>query len=1023
MFYRALALFAVLSLCAPAFAQTGGDVWLFIFAEDGTPVAGVDMQVDGETVDTSSPAGAIYARIPAGRRDVSLVRDGETLLELDLLTADEEDIQILVTLRSGREPDVAIESSGADPVLAGQTEEQRIVGALKPGLLEGEVVSVEDGAPIVGAEIFVAGTETRMRTNAAGQYQAELPPGNYTLSIVHPDYAAQTLENIRVIPGKAVTASVEMAPSGVQLAEYTVTAPFIEGSVASTFTQQREASGVTEVIGSEQFSRTGDSDAAEALQRVSGLTLEQGKFVVIRGQPSRYTYSQFNGSPLPSPDPVRQAIPLDLFPADILSGIEVQKAYSPDKPGAFGGGLVSLNTRGVPKSGFLNLEVSTGANGQSTGETGATYDGGVEDFLGQDNGARELPSSVRAVANVQDLSEAESIQLGRDFNDVFLVETMELPADVGLSSAGGRGFETPYGRFGFLTSASYSHKYRQVVERDIDFVGTQDNLNADEDFTERRTDRDIQISGLAVISGEWENHKLNLNNFFIRDTKDRTQIADGFSLVSDEFQERRFLLEFNQRETLLHQLVGEHDFGAVKIDWRAQTASSERDRPDRRTYRFVGPLGSTDPLRFGNEEALERNFNEVQDDVDSYGIDLTFPFGRLGPVDTTFKIGLAESMQERTSDTRRFQFEPSARANLVRPIPEFIINDFTIGDTVDFTELTTATDDYTGNADVSGRYVMADLRYEELLRLVFGVRREDSEYDIRTFQGQAGADAVVGGFDRSDNLPALSLTWFATEKVQVRASVNKTISYPLLVELSDTRFFDPDTSDIFDGNPDLQPAEITSYDLRWEWYPSATESLSAGIFFKDYTNPIEERYIPIGGGGDAVTFTNADTAEVIGAEVSGRMGLTWFTENGWLPDWHVIKRSYVQGNLAVIDSEVEVADAGVATNPQRSLTGQADTVLNLQVGFDGDLHDLTLAVNRVGERLDAAGTQGRPDIFQQPSTFVDLTYSLKLFDRAKIKLSAENLLDEEISFEQGGRLQRQILTGRSFGASFGWEFF
>lgn len=1027
MFYRALALFAVLSLCAPAFAQTGGDVWLFIFAEDGSPVAGVDMQVDGDTVDTSSPAGAIYARIAAGRRDVSLVRDGETLLELDLLTADEEDIQILVTLRSGREPDVAIESSGTDPVLTGQTEEQRIVGAFKPGLLEGEVVSVEDGAPIVGAEIFVAGTQTRMRTNEAGQYQAELPPGNYTLSIVHPDYAAQTLENIRVIPGKAVTASVEMAPSGVQLAEYTVTAPFIEGSVASTFTLQRESSQVTEVLGAEQIARTGDSDAAEALTRVSGLTLEQGKFVVIRGQPSRYTYAQFNGSPLPSTDPVRQSVPLDLFPAGVLSGIEVQKSYSADQPGAFGAGLVSLNTRKVPQSGFVDLSVSTGANSASTGETGATYDGSVEDFLGQDNGARALPGPIRAAGgNLQSVAnEQERIALGKSFNDVHLPETMELPADVGGSLSGGKGFDTSYGRFGVLASASYDHKYRFIEERDITYEGNSvDTLRVQQDFTDRRTERDIRMSALAVFSGEWENHSLSLNNFFIRDTKDRTSIADGISVVSDEFRERQFLLEFNQRETLLHQLVGSHDFDFVQVDWRAQTADGDRDRPDRRTWNYQGPLFNDDPLEFAAEDALQREFNVVTDEVNSYGLDLTFPLNDWGRLTPMIKVGLADSAQERVSVTRRFNFEPAGSlADLSQPIPELIINDFTIGDTVNFSERTVGSDRYFGTADVSGFYALTDLRWADLLRLTLGVRREEADYEVTTPRSVTDDAGTVSGFDRTDTLPSLGLTWFSSENTQVRFTTGKSVSYPLLVEISDTLFLDPDTGEQFAGNPDLEATEIESYDLRWEWYPSAKEAVTAGVFLKDLKNPIERQFLPVAGGGQRIQFTNGETGEVYGFEIDGRAGLDWFSDIGLLPESDLLKKSYVQANFTITESEVEIGPGGIATNRQRRLQGQADTVFNFQLGYDGAIHDWTLALNRVGERLDAAGANGRPDVFQQPSTFVDLTYSLGFFKRGNLKLKAENLLNEEIEFMQGPLLQQRFILGRSFGASLSWEVF
>lgn len=1041
MGYRALLTLATwLCLCAGALAQTDGasqpgDLWLFVF-DNGNPVPGVQMRLDGKPVATSSPAGAIYAQIPPGRHDLTLLREGAVVLELDLLTAEDEDIQILVSLDPGRDPQVGIISSGTAPVRPGESEAQtRALAAINPGLLEGFITSAESGAPVVGAKIYVAGTDKSATTDLAGRYHIELRPGVYTLSIVHPGFAPQTLENIRVIPGKVVTASMDLAPAGVQLAEYTVTAPYIEGSVASILSVQEQAAGVVNVIGAEQISRTGDSDAAEALQRVAGLTIEQGKFVVIRGQPSRYTYTEFNGSPLPSPDPVRQAVPLDLFPADILASIAVQKTYTVDKPGRFGGGLIALNTRGVPKDEFVSLEVETGYNSLSTGELGATYEGSQEDFLGQDGGQRELPDAIPpAGTNL-------SVQQARSFNDLFLVETLELPPDIEFEASGGIPLETDYGTFGVLASAAYKHNYRLIQERDIDYEGNEDAQRIEQNFLETRTDRDIQISAFLVLGAEWEHHSLTLNNFFIRDTTDRTQISDGITRVSDEEQQRRFLLEFNQRELLLHQLLGAHDFGWLKLDWRAQTANGERERPDRRDYSYTAGLFSDDRLIFNAEDGLRRAFNQVEDKVDSFGLDFTFDAVTLGATDTVFSLGYSQSEQTRDSETRSFVFEPGGRADLSGGLIEFVINDATIGNTVEFRELITNGDDYTGSADISGYYAQADVRVGDWLRAVGGLRRETADFEIVTFQRGTDAARTTSGFNLEEILPALALTFFVGETMQVRVSGSKTLSYPLLIELSNTLFFDPDTGEAFSGNPDLGPTEITSYDLRFEWYPSSTQSFTAGLFVKEFTNPIERRFLPRAGGGDSIQFANAPSADVRGVEVGGRLDLESLALRGWLPDWDLIANSYIQGNFAYIDSEVQIDAGGIATNDQRPLQGQADTVVNLQIGYDGVIHDVTLALNRVGERLAVPGLRGLPDVIRQPATFLDATYALtipsdlpvpfladipfigRFFGEGQLKLKAENLLSEERVFLQGGLIERRVITGRSFSASLSWNFF
>lgn len=1001
-------------------ASGTGEVIFFVFDGDA-PVQGAELQVGGETIAETGADGGLVTNLPAGRHEVSLVRDGQQVLDLDLLTAEGERVQVVVGLQEQGEPDLSIESTGTQPVLA-QDEEGE--SSRKAGLLEG-TITAEDGGPVVDARVTVPSRGRAVRTNDKGLFQIELPPGNYSVKVSHPDFATQTVENLRVIPGKAVSANMSLAASGVQLADYVVTADYEEGSIASELSLQRESAQVVSVIGAEQMSRTGDSNAAEAVQRVSGLVVEQGKFVVIRGQPFRYTLTQFNGMPLPSPDPVLQTVPLDLFPESILANIQVQKSYSADQPGNFGGGLVGLNTVSTPSEPFLDVQVSTGGNDYSTGEDGLTYDGTDEDWIGGIGGQRKLPDAVPSETPLGGTFGDRNGEVGRSFNDLFLVEEDEnLPADFGLEAAGGRSFPTEYGTFGFLATASYDQKYRRVKERDIDFQSGQgDSLEARTDFVERRTDREVQLSSLIGLSGDWENHSVASNTFFIRDTRDRTQISEGTDRTSQPRFEQRYLLEYNQRELLLSQLLGEHSFGDVQLNWEAQTAGTDRERPDRRDYSYQRPLGTDRPLRFFAEDGLERAYNTVEDDMDTLGADVSFPVELTG---TEVSAGFDMNERDRSSETRRFLFTPAGTADLESDRIELIINDGTIerggDDNVDFREDTFSTDSYEGTADTLGYFVNTDTRIGDYLRIALGVRQTEAEYEVVTAGGRSG------GFDRSFTLPSLAVTGFLSDEMQVRGSVGKSVSYPLLVELSDTTFFNPDTGESFSGSPDLEPTEITSYDLRWEWYPSSVEALTAGVFYKDLTNAIETRF-EVSPGQVARIMTNTPAADIVGAEIGGRAGLGWLADGAWLA------QMYVSGNFTLIDSTAEAGEAGVATNSERPLAGQADSVLNLQLGYDGAYHDLTLTYNRVGERLEDFGTQGRPDIYLQPVDFLNATYSLRIpselpfvgeipyVGEGRIKIKGENLLGEELEYRQGDLLQRRIIYGRSFSASLKWNFF
>lgn len=1036
-FLPALAIYFLCSLAVMqgAYAQSSGsgDVVIFIFDGD-TPVEGASLLVDGKKVASTGDDGGIFTSLSAGRHKVIIERNGEQVVDLDLLTVDGEQVQLIATLKQGQKPEINIESTGSGPVLAQDAESQSVQPDQKAGLLKGTIVATGD-APVSDARVLVPSRGRATRTDENGVFQIELPPGNYSIEVSHPNYATQTLDNLRVISGKTVTADLSLGDAGVRLAEYVVTGTYIEGSVADELSIQRDSPQVVSVIGAEQIARTGDSDAAEALRRVSGLVIEQGKFVVVRGQPYRYSLTQFNGLPLPSPDPIIEAVPLTLFPSTVLSNIEVQKSYSVDKPGNFGAGLIGLSTRSVPDEPFFQVQASTGGNSFSTGKTGLTYEGSNEDFLGQDGGIRDLPDEVPSLDVLGTMGNSpERQQIGRSFNDLFLPQTLKLPADVGFDLVGGRSLPTDYGTYGFVATASYDHEYRRQTERNV--VAPTAGRTPFADFTENRTDRNVQVSSLLGLSGTWDKHSITSNTFFIRDSQDRTQISEGFDLISNRQDQRRFLLEFQRRELRLTQLIGEHDFDFVRVNWRGQFADTTRDRPDRRSYTYQRTFGTGRDLIFFDDAALLREFNSVDENNNSGAVDLTFPLPEFADTTAELLVGGNVNVRERDSVTRRFGFEPRDGADLDRPFIEQIINDDTIdddGDVVTFDERTVGTDIYTADTETLGGYVGTSLLYRDLVQVVAGLRQTFADYEVETANGS------VGSFDEDYVLPAVSVTGFLTSSVQLRGAVGKTVAYPRLVELSASTFFDPDTGDAFVGNPNLKPTEITSYDMRIEWYPTAVEALTFGVFYKDLTNSIEEQFISADSGVGIATFVNGESADIIGVEFGGRMSLGRIFDTGLVPrtpglNW--LSQAYVQGDVTFTDSEVDVgANSGVATNQKRSLNGQADNTLNLQVGYDGPVHDFTLVYNRVGQRLDQAGVDGLPDIFQEPISSLDLTYTLTIPEvlpfigkipyvgNGQIKFKGRNLLNEEVEFLQGGELQRRIIFGRGYTASLKWNFF
>jgi len=897
-----------------------------------------------------------------------------------------------------------------------------LVAHAQSAVITGQVVEPDTGAPVPGATVRVEGTDIEAITDATGEYRLEVDPGTYTLQIsAGADYDQEIVEDVEVTADATVAREVRLARRGeaaAQFGEYTVQSGYIEGSPASVITTQREAPQVSDVIGIDQMEAVGDGDAAEALKRVTGLAVEDGRFVTIRGQPKRYTKTTLNGAPLPSPDPIRRIAPLDLFPTNILSEVSVSKSYDASQPGSFGGGLIDLRTQSAPEETFIEVSASTGGNTESTFDDGNDHEGGDTDLLGFDDDTREISSGLAGeldgVAGDQQRLEAGA----RAMPNIWQADEETLPPDVGLGISGGTNGEWLGGDLGIKGSLTWSQEYRNTDRLDRSFAVADQGLRLRDDQLEQRTDRDIDIGGFFALSLDWGAHRLTSNTFITRQTTQRTEITTGTRTVSDDLEIVDTLLDWNERELIGEQLIGEHEFDLLDLEWRAMFAEAERDNPDRRFFRRVRALGSDDPFLLSDREDATRRFVDTEDEVGSFGVDLSRRLLERERVTLDLSGGFSTFRQDRESSTRTLGLRPDAQElDLSAPVEEILAPD-NLGNGVEVNDQTDQTDFFEGEADIDALYLKGDIGWADTLRVVLGVREETADFEVETLTGTD--EPRVSGFDETDTLPSLSATWFFRDDMQARFAFGSTVSRPTLTEISETRFRDPDTDDEFEGNPDLKPAEIDAIDLRWEWFPSAGELVSVGFFAKDYDNPLEEEFISQGGTEDDLRrVVNADEADVLGVEITGRVNLPRIT-GAFGADWAWTERVFVQGNLSIIDSEVTLDDPGIATNKVRDLQGQADELFNLLVGYDGERHDVTAALNYTGERLNAVGTQGLPDVIEESRIQLDVGYGYRWNESLTLDFNVENLLDDEIERTQGGEALEGFEPGVDFtvGASY-----
>jgi outer membrane receptor protein involved in Fe transport len=1054
---RSLGTLAVLVLAIrTALAATPAELNVVAFDGDA-PLAQAIVEVDGDDVAATNADGTAQLTLAPGKRVVVLKRDGQELLRYTIDVAEGENAELIATLREGGEPTVQLESSLGVRDGAAASAPAAATDAGPPGTLTGRIVSSENGAPIANARIFVSGTPLDLRTDADGRFQASVPPGAYAISVIAADYAAQTIEGIAVVSEQATTRDVELTPAGLELPEFVVLEPYVQGSLASFVEEKRESFAVAEVLGIEQISRAGDSDVAGALRRVTGLTLVDGKYVYVRGLGERYSSVLLNGAPVPSPDPSRRVVPLDLFPVEILSGIVIQKSLSAEMPGEFGGGTIQLRTKSIPDDFFFKIQVGQGWADGTTFEDGLRYRGGTQDWTGFDQ-TRGIPDSIlegtarfgRIIGQTpftEGLTPDELQTIGRDLaSQGYDVTPQELGSNGSFTLGIGDSFEIgDEWRLGYVHSTRYSQGWDTTdndIRRKFAFVGEGEPLSPIQDIVRNKTERSVDLSGFLALGAEYgDDHKLTSTTTLIRQTIDTAQIDEGLDVT--ESISRFFLLEWEESALIAQQFNGEHLFPALMdlgIDWNWTKARATRASPNTREYRYV-QLAPDQPFSFSpTSDSNSTSFGELTDESTSYSLNgkLPIPIGDSHVL--TVLAGATQLERDRDSEIRRYSFSGVLPAgtpqsfrfqNLDRIFsPENIRPGFFV-----LQENTRNTDAYFAEQEIDAVYLTLDWLWTDAFRVTVGARDESNYQNVVTFNlinpEQIVSEAAI---DTSDVLPSVGFTWFINDDSQFRFVYAETVSRPDFRELSPAPFIDPliDTQSV--GNPDLVPASIKNLDLRYEYYFSPTETFSVALFAKDFTNPIERIQSPATG--DLVTYDNVPAATLYGIEFDVYKSLDFVENWSWLDvswlEWVSWAEIFVAANYAYIDSEVELTreTAGISTNLIRPLQGQSPYVANLQIGWqpeDGE-SEATLLYTIAGRRISEVGVgtfvedgfQGSPDVYEEPAGQLDFVFARDLWTDWKLKVRLRNLLDPKVEFTVGDEIRRAYKRGREVSVTLEW---
>ena len=801
-----------------------------------------------------------------------------------------------------------------------------------------------------------------------------------------------------------------------------------EGGQFEALEVRRDSAQVLDVLSLEQISRAGDSDAASALKRVTGLTLVDDKFIYVRGLGERYSSVSLNGAQIPSPDPTRKVIPLDLFPVDVLSGVEVAKSWHAALPGEFGGGALQLGTRGVPDGLLLRASATLGYSDGTTGESAWRSQGGGRDWLGRDDGFR-VGSSNLFVRPLPARNTPELAELGREvMGKGFAVDKRSIGPDSAAAFSAGQAFDLGEGvRWGFIGSARWSQNWdwRQEQRTEYSILGNGD-LVSSEDYSRERTERSID-SSLFFSTGVnlGDAHRIDATVLRLAQTLGLDRIDEG--LRSSGNVDRTTVIEWTENVLTSRQLDGRHGFGDLGLHWQFTDSTATRDMPDARSYlhSFNG-----NEYVYTSSYPAQMRWEALEDNVTEGRLNLSYPI-HFGESDAlTLSAGASTLDRDRSSEIWRYSVRHLVRPPLTTtPIEDILNPDAVDAGLIELVSASRATDFYDAKQSLDGWFLRGDLKLGAW-RADLGVRRESNDQNVATLDPfLPNATPILAQIRKDDTLPSAAFTWRYSDNTQVRLAWNKTLIRPDFRELSPAPYTDPTLDITVIGNPNLTQTDIDSLDLRWEMYFGGTDSLTVAVFDKDFTHPIELVRSPASG--DLLELRNAEGGHARGVEIELNSSLGIIGDAQWLPGflrngipWLDLMFSI---NRSWIDSEVQLGAAtGIQTSSHRPLQGQSPYVTNLALTwFDPNgIHEATLLYNRAGERISRVGLAGVPDEIEQPFDQLDLTYARTLGEESnwKLKLRLRNLLDPEVEFTQGGATSRRYRKGREAAMTLEWKY-
>ena len=869
------------------------------------------------------------------------------------------------------------------------------VAPVATGVIRGKVTDAlsEEGLPAATIQIEGAGGAQTLATELDGTYTLRLAPGAYQITFHTPEFVEVT-NTVVVTAGQTVELAIVLDPVPRTTTGETIEIvdKIDERKESAVLAVRRAAATVSDAVSAQEISKTPDSNAGDAMKRVVAVSIVDGKYVALRGLEGRYVTALLNGIPLPSPEPDRNAVPLDLFPTSLLATMTVHKSYSPELPGQFGGGTLGIATSSFPTDFEMRIGVSTSANSEATGRSGLSnaYASGFRSFLGFDDGSRALPAVIPRDRPVRGMEPARMEQIGEALPSAWTPTAETVTPNVAVNTMLGDSTRLAGKRVGYLATGLFRRNFsvREGTTSRTQLSGGELRPIESLDYQIGTAEATLGALGNVGIDLDDDN-ELTLLGLYTHVGEDTTSFANGFSETdaSDIDVSRQ---SFVARQLAFAQLHGKHELDrGLELRWQGNYAETRRDELDSRDLVYlVDPGGAR---YYKDQPGSGQHFwQALRDTAGGGGFDVR---ARAGSVQ--LRAGGSAQLSSRALGGRRFRYKFVGTETAVRSLPgEEMFSPEHIGPSFQIEEGTLNEDAYQASLNVLGAFAIAEIPMDDKLRMIAGARYERSSQEMSNGSRYAVAGNVAHVSRTDDDvLPSVNFVYAARADMNIRAAYGYTLARPRFRELAPFLFYDYVRRRDISGNPNLVTTHIHGADVRWEWFPGENEVFAASVFGKYFVRPIEQVLANSNSNNDA-TYLNARGGSLVGAEVEARTSLARLAPA--LSSWRI------GTNISVMRSRVDLgADQMLLTSKRRPLYGQSPFVVNVNLGYtNAKVADINLLYNVIGSRISDVGAEGLPDTYERPLHRLDLVAARTLRDGLRLKASVSNLLNQRVVFEQ-----------------------